>query len=354
MYDNVILYKAIHLEVFNMKTVLSLFTIVGVAFALQAALLYQINGLNDGAHVNGPKLTEKDLEGKVLLIEEWGKDCPPCIGSLPHMQKVYEKFSKTGKFMLIGSHCQQRIDEEIIARLTKAGAEYPVYQFIGIKGAPSSNGIPFAYLVDHTGKVVWSGHPSECESAIAAAIKVAPTKIPGSIIGNMDIKYNKGVIKQLCQGKNIEPALKSLAAKATKDDDTGKEATKIIARCDEWLEEQIAAIEEMKAVSPSQTVQLISTLKRTWPTKAADYTETYDTLMKSLDVQKLIQIRATFTKLASAKITSKSKAKQAAASFKSLSKRIEPITQSEDTAIAADATALLKDIEAKVATLQDE
>ena len=49
-----------------------------------------ISGLSDSSYITGPKITDKDLRGKVVLIEFWGLNCPPCRASLPHMQELYQ------------------------------------------------------------------------------------------------------------------------------------------------------------------------------------------------------------------------------------------------------------------------
>ena len=53
------------------------------------------------AWVNGPSLTDKDLEGKVVLIDFWAVWCGPCIATFPHLREWQEKYSDKG-LVIIG------------------------------------------------------------------------------------------------------------------------------------------------------------------------------------------------------------------------------------------------------------
>ncbi|MDR0706227.1 MAG: TlpA family protein disulfide reductase [Planctomycetaceae bacterium] len=54
-----------------------------------------------GTDLNGKKLDEKSLDGKVVLLDFWAIWCGPCVGEFPHLKKLYEKYHKKG-FEIIG------------------------------------------------------------------------------------------------------------------------------------------------------------------------------------------------------------------------------------------------------------
>jgi len=50
----------------------------------------------DVTTINGERITEKDFENKVLLVDFWGTWCPPCRKAVPHLQALYEKYKSKG------------------------------------------------------------------------------------------------------------------------------------------------------------------------------------------------------------------------------------------------------------------
>jgi len=53
------------------------------------------------AWVNGKPLTDKDLKGKVVLLDFWAVWCGPCIATFPHLRDWHEKYSDKG-LVIIG------------------------------------------------------------------------------------------------------------------------------------------------------------------------------------------------------------------------------------------------------------
>lgn len=153
------------------KLILAMMTMIATAVGAG-----EWRGLGDEEWISGPKLKPERLKGRVVFVECWGLNCPPCRASLPHVQRLYRKFGPKG-VVFIGSHCQRGAKEDILALLKEAGVEYSIYQFAGYSEGPRISGIPAPFLVDHTGKVVWNSvgfNPKDAETAIAAALKAAP------------------------------------------------------------------------------------------------------------------------------------------------------------------------------------
>ena len=69
-------------------------------------------GFTDSGHYSGPKITEADLAGKVVMIDQWGINCPPCRALLPAMQKLWNA-NKSKPFILVGAHCQGHKPDEV-------------------------------------------------------------------------------------------------------------------------------------------------------------------------------------------------------------------------------------------------
>ena len=111
-----------------MKRLIALVVVAAGALTLRAAAW---RGLTEAGYYSGPKLTEDDLDGKVVLVDCWGVNCPPCRALLPRMEQIWQGF-KSKPFVLLGSHCQGRAPEKV-AELVKANKlTCPIYDFAGL------------------------------------------------------------------------------------------------------------------------------------------------------------------------------------------------------------------------------
>ena len=103
---------------------------------------------------------QPELTGKPLLVEFWATWCPPCRKSIPHLNEIYAKYKAQG-LQVIGITDE---NEAIVEKFQKQipmdydvaiNTPQSVYQQFGIQA------IPTAFLVDKSGKIVWTGHPME-------------------------------------------------------------------------------------------------------------------------------------------------------------------------------------------------
>ncbi|GAA5479550.1 TlpA disulfide reductase family protein [Haloferula helveola] len=126
-----------------------------------------------GQVVNEVEFDASSLEGKVVVVEEWGVNCPPCIASLPDMARLAKRYDSKG-LAVIGFEVQGGDKETINKLLKKARVKYPV--MTGGMVPVSTGGIPHALVFDHTGKLVWHGHPAndDFEDAVKDALRAMP------------------------------------------------------------------------------------------------------------------------------------------------------------------------------------
>jgi thiol-disulfide isomerase/thioredoxin len=79
--------------------------------------------------INGGPLTLKSLKGKVVVIDFWAFDCPPCLETMPHIVELYDKYGKDG-LVVIGVHTPRVDYEHDVSRLRQAitsmGIKFPV------------------------------------------------------------------------------------------------------------------------------------------------------------------------------------------------------------------------------------
>ena len=219
------------------------------AFAAIAAFsVFSLNaatwqGFTDSGHYSGPKITEADLAGKVVMIDQWGINCPPCRALLPAMQKLWNA-NKSKPFILVGAHCQGHKPDEVMALVNANKLTYPIYDWAGLADAPSSGGgLPFMYVVDHRGKVVYSGRShEEAEAAVQKAI-AAIGAMP-VLCGGVALQAFKAMEKSLVLGKSVKSQVKALHAAVKKGE--AKSATAVQQKQAEEAKAILAAIEEAK------------------------------------------------------------------------------------------------------------
>lgn len=127
------------------------------AVSLQAAV--QWRNVDQAHYLAGRKASEGYLKGKVVLVDRWGLGCPPCRRMLPRLEEIWRGF-RTKPFVVLGGHCKGWGDVEGIRNLVKdLGLTYSIYEDAGLAvGEPAFNSIPFLYVVDATGRVVYRGH----------------------------------------------------------------------------------------------------------------------------------------------------------------------------------------------------
>ena len=307
-----------------------------------------IQRLTDDAHVSGPKLTEKDLDGKVIFVEFWGLNCPPCRASLPKMQELHSKYGKRGNFIMLGSHCQGRDDEKVKALLENAGATYPVYQHLMVEGMPDFRTIPRAAIIDHKGKLVASGPLGEMLAELPKALRNAPVPIPGSLLGSIGVVHNKGVEKTLVFGQNVEMTLKQLSAKAAVDSDAGREAAEIVKAAESALSGREEQIRRQLEKEPSLAHASIAEFIKTSPSRAAQFSDDCKRLSASQDITKLRILRQELQKMEAQSPKNRMMAKSAIQQAGTKRRQFAALEESADAAVQNETRELLASFDAMV------
>lgn len=130
---------------------------MAAAGALEGAVAWR--NVDPDHHLAGRKASEGYLRGKVVLVDRWGLGCPPCRKLLPRVEEIWRSF-RTKQFVVIGGHCEGWGDADGVKKLAaENGLTYPIYEGAGLAaGEPAFSAIPFIYVVDETGKVVYMGH----------------------------------------------------------------------------------------------------------------------------------------------------------------------------------------------------
>ena len=103
--------------------------------------------------LDGNVITEKDLFGKVTIINFWFSSCPPCIAEFDALGNLYEKWKDNLEFQFI-SFCTDPV-EQAKESAQKHQLPYPVCP---IEGEQFSTlllwGFPVNLIVNREGKII--------------------------------------------------------------------------------------------------------------------------------------------------------------------------------------------------------
>lgn len=120
----------------------------------------------------GKQVKLSELRGKPVFLNFWATWCPPCVGELPHFQRLYSRYKDKIHFIAVS------IDEDAAA--PQAFARQKGYDFPIGCGDPQSLGrlyhleaIPTSYLLDADGRVVNTVLGAMNESALEKFLQQA-------------------------------------------------------------------------------------------------------------------------------------------------------------------------------------
>lgn len=137
--------------------------------ALSAFTLFDVGKLPsatvkklDGSKINTNTITNN---GKPMIVSFWATWCKPCKKELDAINEGYAELQKeTGVKLIAVSIDDARSAGKVVTDVKAKGWEYEVYidENQDFKRAMNVNNVPHTFLIDGTGKVVWS-HNSYAE-----------------------------------------------------------------------------------------------------------------------------------------------------------------------------------------------
>ncbi len=105
------------------------------------------------------------LDGKnIYVVEFWATWCPPCRVSIPHLTELQKRFKDKGVVFIGISDEAPATVKPFVAKMGErmnylVACDDDRQTFGPYMEAFRHDGIPTAFVVDKSGKVVWDGHP---------------------------------------------------------------------------------------------------------------------------------------------------------------------------------------------------
>ena len=118
----------------------------------------------------GKKLTEKSLEGKIVMVYVFSESSEDSVALLPRIENVWSAY-KSKPFVVIGSHRGGK-SAKVANLIKKSKVTFPVYEDAGRTKEPSAGGrYPIVYVVDDSGQMIYRGRSDlEATEAVVTAI----------------------------------------------------------------------------------------------------------------------------------------------------------------------------------------
>jgi len=147
----------------------------------------------------GEKISKAELKGKVVVLENWGVNCPPCVASLPHLAELDKKFRDKG-LLIIGAESQGSTKDQIKPLIEKAKVEYTITA--GAEGPIKFDTIPRVFVFAADGALVYDGYPagngfekaiSDSLQKVEAGPKDEPVVATGPMIASRTWTNSSGV-----------------------------------------------------------------------------------------------------------------------------------------------------------------
>ena len=151
---------------------------VSAAFACMAHAADWRN-LTAECHLGGRKASAGYLQGKVVLVCRWDGNAAAAKSLLPRVEQVWRNF-KTKPFVVVGSY-EGADDAQARAAGEEHSLSFAIYREAGLAfGAPVTDTLPFMYVVDASGRVVYRGRDDRVATQ-ACVMAIADSESPRNL-----------------------------------------------------------------------------------------------------------------------------------------------------------------------------
>ncbi len=196
----------------------------------------------------------KELLGRVWVVEFWATWCPPCVKNVDHLKKITDKYHDRG-FELIALS-QDKSTETVSRFVREKKTNYHVAIDNGTVDWFYVSAYPTVVVINHLGKVTWTGHPwnVEFEKAICKALAAAPPLL----LTGVDLGPFKHLKDALWGGKDFAESYHKIKAHIDnpKKTEKSKTAKAIIDTIDKNIAKKIQNAQRLRPTNSSKAYRI--------------------------------------------------------------------------------------------------
>lgn len=232
---------------------LPLLLAAGISSAEEFNMDVTVGGIQPGDHVSGPAVSPEDIAHRVVLLEFWGVNCPPCIRSMPLLEELHKTLGPQG-LVVIGAHAQGGTAQELRPKVAQLDVTFTILDGASVEGGSDFQGIPHCMLFDHTGKCVYRGSPFNARDAVVAAVRSAP----GAVLeGRTLVKLPELNVMLRDEGLFVASLKKARSASASKDEATATEASFVVDKIEGYGRRMLEDAKAAKRDDPVRAAELV-------------------------------------------------------------------------------------------------
>jgi len=104
--------------------------------------------------LDGERITNDSVKGKILLIEFWATWCPPCKSDQPVVENLLTEYQKNGLIVLAVNMGEPRRKVKKYLEQSPRAAKIALAEDTTLAAICDANAYPLYVLVDRTGQIV--------------------------------------------------------------------------------------------------------------------------------------------------------------------------------------------------------
>ena len=148
--------------------------------------------IRPGALVSGPMLGTEAISNRVVLLEFWGLNCPPCIRSMPMLEELHTTLGPHG-LVVIGAHAQGGSAAELKPQVAKLGVTFTILENASVEGGMDFQGIPHCMLFGRYQDAIWTGEPWLWHARLSQAMNLKLLD-PRDVVSGAERAWRKGKV----------------------------------------------------------------------------------------------------------------------------------------------------------------